>query len=217
MVPASQVRPAAVVPRPGWLTGRRRLAAALLLVLAAASILAWGPIGLGNGPLSAASNGTEGGPDPGRQPLAVFIPLSNAGHSPAVLQSIQLIGDAAGYPGPQVFATRALAFAAPHCFGAYPVKRIRPRLIVPVCSMTDLRPLSGASVPFSTGPHLLVEAMAEVRPPARGGCWVLTTVVVHYRVGIRRYAASGPDQVVVCGPAAGSRVNAAMRAAENTG
>lgn len=202
-----------------WLSRRRRAVITVTLVaLAAAGFLAWGPVGLGNGPLSAAAGRIVSGPDPGRKPLAVFIMITNAGRSPAVVQSIQLIGDAAGFPGPHVFATRAVAYQRTPCDGAWPIQRLRPRVVVsPDCPVTDPDPIAGLSVPFESGPRIFALVMAEARPPAPDGCWVITTVIVHYRVGIRYYTAAGSNDIISCSPGARSKVNAATRAAENTG
>jgi LDH2 family malate/lactate/ureidoglycolate dehydrogenase len=48
--------------------------------------------------------------------------------------------------------------------------------------------------------------------PEPGTCWVMTEIVVHYHVGIRRYAATNPYELAVCAKRA--LVDAAMTAAE---
>ena len=56
------------------------------------AFLLWGPIGLGNGPLGVRWDGTVGWLDPGEKPAALVLPLFNSGGSPAVVDSVELVG-----------------------------------------------------------------------------------------------------------------------------
>jgi hypothetical protein len=81
-----------------WLT----LLAAAVLAAVVAGFLAWGPIGLGRGPLSV-GGGADYGHDPNLSPLAVLDSM-NAGDTGAVIDSVSLTGGR--YPAPHVTAIR---------------------------------------------------------------------------------------------------------------
>src|SRR6266498_4578246 len=87
--------------RPGMrrIPGRlwRTLLAAAALAAPVGAFLAWGPIGLGNGPLSV-GGGADYGPDPKLAPLAVLDPVE-AGGTGAVIDSVALVGGS--YPAPR--------------------------------------------------------------------------------------------------------------------
>lgn len=68
----------------GW------LAASAAALAAVSVLLAWGPVGLGNGPLwlPAASGGTYGWSQQGTGLVAYVLPIGNHGQSAAVIDSI---------------------------------------------------------------------------------------------------------------------------------
>src|SRR6266496_2880516 len=123
--------------RPGMrrIPGRlwRTLLAAAALAAAVGAFLAWGPIGLGNGPLSV-GGGADYGPDPKLAPLAVLDPVE-AGGTGAVIDSVALVG------------------------GSYPAPRRTPRALVS-CQSTVMKLCSGAAsnretcMPSSAAPFL---------------------------------------------------------------
>jgi hypothetical protein len=193
--------------------GRKRrviiLAAIGLLVIGA--FLLWGPIGLGNGPLSAGVYDTEGGVHASHDPAGIVIPVHNSGNSPAVVDGLDLIGGTS-YPGPHVLGLEVLSAGA--CGGVWPVRQAVRGFVLAGCGGTDAGPLVGhafgATQPVSSG----FPAAAEVAAPSPGTCWVMTKIVVHYHVGIRHYTATDPYQLALCANSA--QVNAAMKAAEST-
>ena len=193
-----------------WLRRKRRviiLAAAGLL--AAGAFLLWGPIGLGNGPLSTGLGYGSGAVHAG-SPVGWVIPIYNSGDSSAVVDGLDLISGTS-YPGPHVLGVEALTTGA--CVGVWPVRQVAGGFVLVGCGGADAGPLVGHAVgpthPVSPG----FPAVAELVAPRPGTCWVVTKVVVHYHVGIRHYSATDASDLAVCANSA--QVNAAMKAAES--
>jgi hypothetical protein len=194
----------------GWLSRMRRV---ILLVaaglLATGAFLLWGPIGLGNGPLSTGLNYGQGSVHVGG-PVGLAIPIYNSGDSSAVVDGVDLIGGTS-YPGPHVLGLEALT--SDTCMGIWPARQAAGGFVLVGCgSARGPSPLVGHAVgptrPVSRG----FPAAAEIAAPRPGTCWVVTKVVVHYHVGIRHYSATEPAQIAVCAESA--QLNAAMKAAE---
>jgi hypothetical protein len=194
-----------------WYGRKRRV-----IILAAAGLLAtgaflqWGPIGLGNGPLSTALDYGEGAVHTGG-PVGLFIPIHNSGGSSAVVDGLDLISGTS-YPGPHVLGLEVLTSGG--CIGGiWPVRQAIRGFVLVGCGGTDAGPLIGHAVgptrPVSPG----FPAVAEIAAPRPGTCWVMTKVVVHYHVGIRHYSATGASGLAVCADSA--QLNAAMKAAES--
>ena len=193
-----------------WYRHRRRV-----IILAAAGLLAvgafllWGPIGLGNGPLSVGLGYGEGAAHAG-SPVGLVIPIYNSGGSPAVVDGLDLVSGTS-YPGPHVLALEVLTSGT--CIGTWPVRQAAGGFVLVGCGGTDAGPLVGHAVspthPVSPG----FPAAAELAAPRPGTCWVMTKVVVHYHVGIRHYSATEPSSIAVCADSA--QVNAAEKAAES--
>lgn len=77
----------------GWFQRSRRVLAVVAAgLIAVAALLLWGPVGFGNGPLTAAEGSTVGGSDPGGGPVGFVIPFRNPGDAPAVVDGLDLIG-----------------------------------------------------------------------------------------------------------------------------
>lgn len=193
-----------------WLRRKRRviiLAAAGLL--AAGAFLLWGPIGLGNGPLSTGLGYGTGAVHAG-SPVGLVIPIYNSGDSSAVVDGLDLISGTS-YPAPHVLGLEVLTSGA--CIGTWPVRQAGRGFVLVGCGGADAGPLVGHAVgpthPVSPG----FPAAAELAAPRPGTCWVMTKVVVHYHVGIRHYSATGASDLAVCANSA--QVNAAMKAAES--
>jgi hypothetical protein len=173
---------------------RLTLLAAAVLAAAVAGFLAWGPIGLGSGPLSAGGGG-DYGIDPNLAPLAVLDPVS-AGHSGAVIDSVSLTGG--DYPAPHVTAIRA-APADIQCAGFLPIHGGNESLFGAYCLHPgDLHALLGRPIPAPVGGWPGVTMVLEVAPPPASGCWEITALVIHYHVGIRHYTRTAPKEVGVC-------------------
>jgi hypothetical protein len=192
----------------------RRCGGAAALLLAAAAFLAWGPIGLGNGPLFMGVQAGQGWADTGRARIAMFIPVTYSGHQPAVIDSVRF-SDHTSYPAPAVFALRLVTGYT--CGGEWRLRAGPHGLLPDGCRVRGLRPLIGQRVPFSPPDRPRFEAVAETMPPARDSCWAVTSVIVAYHVGIRHYTATGPYATVACtGQAAtDANVQRAMNAASH--
>jgi hypothetical protein len=193
-----------------WYRRKRRV-----MILAAAGLLAtgafllWGPVGLGNGPLSTAVGYGSGAVYAGG-PVGFVIPIYNSGDSPAVVDGLDLISGTS-YPGPHVLGLEVLTSGA--CLGTWSARQAAGGFALVGCGGTDAGPLVGHAVgpthPVSPG----FPAAAEIAAPRPGTCWVVTKVVVHYHVGIRHYSATGPSGLAVC--AGSAQLNAATKAAES--
>jgi hypothetical protein len=192
--------------------GRQRRAIILVAVglLAIGAFLLWGPVGLGNGPLSAASYATQGGVLSGRGPVGFVIPIHNSGDSSAVVDGLDIIGGTR-YPGPHVLGLEVLTSGT--CGAVWPARQAAGGFVLVGCGGTDAGPLVGHAFgptqPISFG----FPAAAEAAAPPPGTCWVITKIVVHYHVGIRHYSATDRYQLAVCADSA--QINAATNAASS--
>jgi len=193
-----------------WYGRRRRV-----IILAAAGLLAtgafllWGPIGLGNGPLSTGLGYGSGAVHPGG-PVGFVIPIYNSGDSSAVVDGLDLISGTS-YPSPHVLGLEVLTAGA--CLGTWPARQAARGFVLAGCGGADAGSLIGHAVGPTHPVSLGFPAAAEIAAPRPGTCWVMTKVVVHYHVGIRHYSATGPSGLAVCADSA--QLNAAMKAAES--
>ncbi len=62
------------------------------MLTAIGAFLLWGPIGIGNGPLSVQMDDGEGWTDSGQAPVGFILPMYNSGTSPAVIDAVDLVG-----------------------------------------------------------------------------------------------------------------------------
>src|SRR5271166_2632146 len=111
---------AGTLPRPRWTRWRLVVMAVVGAALVVGAFLAWGPIGLGNGPLYAGVGDGVGWPDSGGQPVGFIIPIQNSGSTPAVVDGVDLIGGTR-FPGPRVLALDVLTSG--RCGGPFPARR----------------------------------------------------------------------------------------------
>jgi hypothetical protein len=190
---------------------RRNLVLAAIGSLAIGAFLFWGPVGLGNGPLTAAEGGTAGGADSAVRPVGFVIPFRNAADAQAVVDGVDLIGGTR-YAAPRLLRLDVLTSG--RCGGAWPARQAAHGFVFAGCGGSDTGPLIGHAVGRVHG-FFGFPAAAEVAGPAPGSCWVITKIVVHYHVGIRHYSASDPYQLAVCAEA--GQVKAAMNDAEGAG
>jgi hypothetical protein len=192
-----------------WYGGKRRVAILVAVgLLATGAFLLWGPIGLGNGPLSAGSGSTQGWSDAGRGPVGFVIPIQNSGDVPAVIDGLDLIGGTR-YPGPRVIRLEVLTSGL--CGGAWPARSAGRGFALVGCGGTDAGLLIGHAFGRTHPAWFSFAAAAEVAAPRAGTCWVMTKIVVHYHVGIRYYSATDPSPLAVC--AHSGQVSSAMNAA----
>jgi hypothetical protein len=180
----------------------RWLAAVGAIAAVMAAFLAWGPIGLGNGPLwLPASSGGYGWTEPRTEPVTYVLPIGNHGHSAAVIDSVAVTGS------PR-FALPALQAALIGHMARYACTALGPfsgrESVLPGCVRPHQHGAAGAVV--AAGTYLavgrerqpaLVLVLAGPRPRQ---CWEITAVVVRYHAGIRHWVATFPQgSVITCG------------------
>jgi hypothetical protein len=181
----------------------RWLAAAAVAVAAVGAFLVWGPVGLGNGPLSlpTASGGSWGWSDPRGEPVAYALSIQNHGQGAAIIDGVVVTGSSRFAP---LVLQRALIGHAAlwGCTSLGPFSG--PDLAT--CVQPLLHRTAGAVIPAGTllvvGRHdpTLVLELAGPRP---GQCWDLTSVVVRYHIGIKHYVGTYPHaNIVSCGAGA---------------
>jgi hypothetical protein len=190
---------------------RRVIVAAIVAVLAVGAFALWGPVGLGNGPVSVTTTGATGWDDVTGEPVLTPLPIYYSGRHEAVIDGVQLIGGTR-YPAPHVLRLEVLATSG-FCAGPEPVRATRRGFVAAGCPSTVQGPLTGRS--FGAG-HVLsvdVTAAAEIKAPPAGKCWVATKIVVQYHIGIRHFTASGQLDEAVCTTRDPKFTEAAMDAA----
>jgi hypothetical protein len=177
--------------------------AAAALLAAAGAFLAWGPIGIGTGPLSiafVAATGTV----PQTHPSVILVPIETGASTPAVIDSVGIRGGG-GYPPPQLLSVVGDPDQA--CSGIWwPVTG--PNGFTQRCAKGGTVPLVGRVVPAG---HPALASADGVRPAARtidigievgapgsAGCWNVSAVVVHYHVGSRHYSAAADESLSGC-------------------
>jgi hypothetical protein len=196
--------------RTRWPRSRRwpYIAGLVVALPAVGAFLLWGPIGIGNGPLSMGAWDTSSWADTGLSPIGTIIPVNNSGHAPAVIDAVQLVGNTR-YPAPRLIAPLELLTSG-KCGGAWPARSAGHGFVLAGCGGTDHGPVIGHAFGPTPAVGFGYPAAAELAAP-KAGCWVLTAVVVHYHVGIRHYVVTDPDGLVVCTGSAA--INAATNAA----
>ncbi|HEV8222478.1 MAG TPA: hypothetical protein VGQ05_19580 [Streptosporangiaceae bacterium] len=194
---------------------RRSLAVLVVALLAVGAFFARGPIGLGNGPLTFASDSgaTLGLARPAN--VALVVPVRNPGRKPAVINGFTLVGGGNGYAAPKLVHS----FAA-HNDGCQSLM-LASDVTANGCATGQMK-LAGVTVPPSqrkAGPGVpspvpvpSLALVAVLAPPAAGTCWTLRRMAVHYRVGIRHFTATTPEQTAVCAPGLGARARQAALA-----
>lgn len=165
------------------------IAAAVLAVLA---FLIWGPIGFGSGPLTvyAPSGGQTLGP--ANRDWGLFIGIE-AGNSGAVVDAVTVTGGN-GYPGPRVLSAWTISADPGSCGGTWPWSG--PDNLFSACARGRLHPLIGQALP---GNNPGVDMVLKIGLPAdTSGCWVATSLIVHYHVGIRHYTVTSRGSFSAC-------------------
>lgn len=186
-----------------WFRRHRRIIVPVIGTLLAIGVfLAWGPIGVGPGPIG---NGTESvstsGPVPRTQP-AVFVTPIDAGKSGAVIDGVNVFSDGS-YPAPRVISVKGDGDQV--CDGAWPLAGVQN--FYNSCDAGGRVPLIGQAVPVSSTVDVPVlgridypgiGVAIETAPPGKAGCWLVTSVVIHYHVGIRHYTAAHSMNLTEC-------------------
>lgn len=194
---------------------RRGLAVLVVALLAVGAFFARGPIGLGNGPLTFASDGGAALGLARQADVALVIPVRNPGRSPAVINGFTLVGGGKGYAAPKLVRSYGA-----HNRGCQSLM-LASQVASTGCATGELK-LAGLTVPPSKRqavpgvpspvPVPTLALVAVLAPPAAGTCWTLRRLAVHYRVGIRHFTATTPEQTAVCAPGLGDRARQAALA-----
>jgi hypothetical protein len=180
--------------------GRRRWRRALIaggggLVAAAAAagaFLAWGPVGLGAGPLAVASVSAQGTiPADGRTVLV--IPVGAAAGTPAVIDSVR-IGGAGKYGAPGLFGVAGTA--SQDCAGIW-APASGPGGFARHCAPGGTIAVTGHLLPARGGARGTDLALV-VGPPGKSGCWAVSRVIIRYHVGRRHYTVTGAESLFAC-------------------
>jgi hypothetical protein len=190
---------------------RRRIIVSVAgTLLAIGAFVAWGPIGIGAGPVgSGTSSSSTDTPVPRTQP-AVFVTSIDAGKSGAVIDSVSVFSDGS-YPAPRVISIKGDRDEV--CGGAWPLTGVEN--FYNTCDAGGPVPLIGRAVPVSstvdvpTLGRLVYPGIGiaiETAPPGKAGCWLVTSVVIRYHIGIRHYTATHGMSLTACSSA--SRLNA---------
>jgi hypothetical protein len=179
---------------------------AAVLAGAVAAFLAWGPVGMGPGPLSVAylsSSGTV----PQVEPATVLVPIATPAGTHAVINSVGIVGGG-GYGPPLLIsvagntdeACTGIWISGRNSFlrrceahGSVPLEdRALPRLPAGLVS-TGLAS-TGTAAQAGNG----IDVVLTVGPPGLNSCWGITKVTVHYTVGGRHYTAAGTESLMGC-------------------
>jgi len=184
-----------------WKRGRRVIPVAAALA-AVGAFLAWGPVGVGPGPIGNAVSGMGFGDPVSRTQPTIFLAPIDAGRSGAVIDSIVVLSDGS-YPAPHVISIQGDRSQV--CGGAWPLRGSQN--FYRGCAGGGLVPLLGRAVPAKSrvdvpglGPVTYpgISAAIKVAPPGRAGCWMATSIVIHYHVGIRHYTATHTISETAC-------------------
>jgi hypothetical protein len=187
---------------------RRGLAVLVVALLAVGAFFARGPIGLGNGPLTFASNSGATFTPATRASIALVIPIRNPGRTAAVINGFTLVGGGKGYAAPKV--VRSYAAHSRGCQSLLLASDVAAngcatgQLTLAGLSVPPSKKMGGPGVPTPV-PVPSLALVAVLAPPPAGTCWTLRRLAVHYRVGIRHFTATTPEQTAVCAPGLSDR------------
>lgn len=189
-------------PRARWKRMRLIIVPVIAVQAAAGAFAAWGPIGIGPGPIGNRQSAySDTDPVSRTQPAWLVVPVE-AGHSGATIDRINVLSDGS-YPAPRVIAIKGDGDQV--CSGVWPVAG--PENFYANCVAGGLVPLLGRPVPARS--HVNVPSLGlvnypgigaaiEAAPPGPAGCWNVTKFVMHYHVGIRHYTATYSISETAC-------------------
>jgi hypothetical protein len=204
---------AAMTDRSPGASGQRRRRIVIPVIaafLAIGAFLLWGPIGLGNGPLSVEVHGAEAWPDVSQTPVGFIVPIFNSGHGLAVIDAVEAVGGTS-YAAPRELGLSVLS--SDNCPGAQSARADGSAFVMAGCGGRDRGPLIG----YGIAAGRFIPAAAAMAAPRSGTCWVMTKIVIRYHVGIRHYAASYPYALAACGRGtASAQALAAMHASDSS-
>jgi hypothetical protein len=131
--------------------------------------------------------------------------------SGAVIDGIEVLSDGS-YPAPHVISISGDRQQA--CGGPWPVTGRQN--FYRACAAGGLVPLLGRAAPARSrvdvpglGPVTYpgIGAPIKAAPPGRAGCWMVTSIVIHYHVGIRHYTATYGTSLTACSSKSGQCKN----------
>ena len=194
----------ATVPGPsrpiGWGALSRRARAAVIggaaaaaaVIVAGAGFLAFGPVGMGPGPLSVGFVASSGIVPPDDSTMIV-IPVGAAPSTTAVIDAVGIRGGG-GYHAPREI--RVVGITGQSCRGIwFPVTG--PGGFGGRCAPGGTVPLLHRAVPRHPA-AAAIDIGIEVGPPGRAGCWGVSRVSVHYHVGHRHYVNAASESLSGC-------------------
>jgi hypothetical protein len=174
-------------------------------VAAAGVFLAWGPLGLGNGPLwlPTASGGVYSWNQTRTEPVAYVLEIGNNGNGAAIIDGVAVTGSSR-------FASPVLQHALIGHMARYACTALGAISGHGSALAACLQPLqhgaTGAVIPAgstltSPGNRTHQPALVlELAAPRPGQCWDITSVVVRYHIGIRHWVGTFPQaNVITCG------------------
>jgi hypothetical protein len=179
-----------------WLSRRARAAviggaaAAAALIAAGAGFLAFGPVGMGPGPLSVGFVSSSGIVPPDDSTM-IIVPVGAEASTTAVIDAVGIRGGG-GYHAPREI--RVVGITGQACRGIW---LTGPGGFAARCAPGGTVPLLHRAVPRSPA-AAAIDIGIEVGPPDAAGCWGVGRVSVHYHVGHRHYVNASVESLSGC-------------------
>jgi len=184
---------------------RRSCLSAGAALAATAAFLTWGPVPIGAGPLHIDWSMDAVAPVSGTDPSAITVPL-NAGSSGAVVDGVA-IATSRKYPAPAIIALHSNRDVN-GCLSPWS-PMTGPAGYYAMCAYGGpgtIGPLIGRPIPVSSTVHAPrsiqtqpgIGAMIVVAPPQGAQCWTITSIAVHYHVGLKHYTATVAVNIAAC-------------------
>jgi len=165
-------------------------ALALAVIVAGVGFVAFGPIGMGPGPLSVGFVSSAGVVPPDDSTMIV-IPVGAAASTTAVIDAVGIRGGG-GYHAPREI--RVVGITSQSCRGIW---RTGPGGFAARCAPDGTVPLLHRAVPRHPA-AATIDIGIEVGPPGASGCWGVGRVSVHYHVGHRHYVNAAVESLSGC-------------------
>ena len=168
-------------------------AAVAAVIVAGAGFLAFGPVGMGPGPLSVGFVSSSGIVPPDDSTMIV-IPVGAAASATAVIDAVGIRGGG-GYHAPREI--RVVGVPGRSCRGIWSPVRSATRGFAATCAPGGTVPLLHRAVPRHPA-AATIDIGIEVGPPGKAGCWGVSRVSVHYHVGHRHYVNAASESLSGC-------------------
>ena len=168
-------------------------AAAAAVIVAGAGFLAFGPVGMGPGPLSVGFVSSSGIVPPDDSTMIV-IPVGAAASATAVIDAVGIRGGG-GYHAPREI--RVVGVPGRSCRGIWFPVHDATQGFAAACAPGGTVPLLHRAVPRHPA-AATIDIGIEVGPPGKAGCWGVSRVSVHYHVGHRHYVNAASESLSGC-------------------